>query len=424
MSSQIKGLNQAIRNANDGMSLIGTAESAIEESQNILQRLRELAIQSSNDTNTASDRSALQDEVSQLLSEVNRIGNNVTFNGQKLLDGTFSNKSLQIGAESGQTMSITIGDLRATKIGAVASHTSSEVTAALSSSDVKINGVSLGDSSSDGISYADASLSSIAVANAINALSGQTGVTAAVEDTVFTGAAAVEGGVLDNDETLVINGITVGNVTYQANDSDSALRNAINAVTNSTGVVASLDSSNKVVLTADDGRNITITTTGTDGTDATGKNLGLHATANLSADTTHGTYTLTSDSTITVSGADVADVGLSATSYSVDLTTAISSVDISTQSGAQTAIDKIDFAISQVNDERAGLGALTNRLSSTVSNLSTVVENLSASNSQIVDADFAAETAMMTRNQILQQAGTAILAQANQTPQAALSLLR
>lgn len=415
LKSQIKGLNQAIRNANDGISLMATAEGAIGEITNDLQRLRELAVQASSDTYSGANRASIQSEVDQLVSEITRIGSTVQFNGQKILDGSFTSKNIQIGANKGETLALSIGDVRASKIGAVAS-TTGTATNQVDSGDVVLNGITVGTATADGVSYASSSTSALADVNAINAVSGQSGVTAEVVDTTRTATGSVVAATLAAGD-LVINGVDIGAVTFSNSDSTGTLKNKINAVSNQTGVVASVSSGGVLSLSAADGRNITVTTT------AAGNTASL---LNAAAGTTtyKGTFKLVSDSTFTVSGTTVGDAGLTAGSYNPDVTKALNSINVTTQANANSAITTIDYAIKQVNSTRANLGGQANRLEAVVTNLSAIAENLSSSQSRILDADFASETAQMTRSQILQQAGTAILAQANSTPQSILSLLK
>jgi flagellin len=416
LRSQIRGMGQAVRNANDGISMISTAESSMVETTNMLQRMRELAIQSANDTNSVKNRAVLQNEVDQLLAEITRVANTVQFNGLNLLDGTFSNKKLQVGAAANQTISLSIGDLRATSLGQVAIVTSTGATGALTAGALEINGTDIGSTASDGISFAGGTYSAIAMTTAINAKSATTGVYAEVIDTVKTSGGAVAGGTIAAGN-FAINNVSIGAVTILANDSSGTLRDAINAVSNSSGVTATIAAGNELVLTAEDGRNITIASTAADVV-----KTGLIAAD--SAATFSGTYTLTSDTAFSLSGTDEAAAGfLADASVAIDATTAISNVDITTTTGANSAISRVDAALSQLSDERSQLGAYTNRLDSTINNLRTISENLAAADQRIRDADFAAETANLTKAQILQQAGVAILAQANVSSQAALSLL-
>lgn len=415
LRSQIRGLQQAVRNANDGLSLVGTAEGALNESTNIIQRIRELAIQAANGTNSDANRASLQDEIDQLIEELDRIGNTTQFNGRNLLDGSFTNVTLQVGANRGQTIDISIDDVRASKLGAVALQTGNAIPTSVVAGDLddlSINGVAIDNpvAADDSLSTAENALSAIALAAAINRASGDTGVRAEVNATTYTGG-AVAGGVLNSTDYIEINGVRIqGSVI--AGDTDEALVSKINAASNVTGVTASLAGST-IQLTAADGRNIEIVAAGT-GATITG----------LAAEIYHGSVTLISNNTISVSGADATNAGFAVTSYTVDPTTAINSAKVTSATEAEDTIRAADYALEQLNKIRAALGAITNRLESTISNLQATAENLSASESRIRDADFAAETAALTRAQILQQAGVSILSQANLVPQAALSLLQ
>jgi flagellin len=417
LRSQIRGLRQATRNTNDGLSLVGTAEGALNESTNIIQRIRELSVQAANGTNSDANRASLQDEVDQLIQELDRIGNTTQFNGRNLLDGSFVNVALHVGANRNQTLDISIDDVRASTLGAVAIVTGNAIATTVDSgadlADFVINGIDIDDpvAIDDTLSTTQNDASAISLVAAINRASGQTGVTAEANGTVYTGG-AIAGGTLDGTNYVEINGVRIQG-SFLVNDSDGALRAAINEVSNQTGVIASIDASDQLVFTADDSRNIEITAAGT-GAAITG----------LTAEVYHGSITLYSNDTITTGGTDVTASGFTATSTAVDPNTAINRVDITTAAGAQDAIRSSDFALDQLTGIRAALGAITNRLEATVSNLQMTAENLTASESRIRDADFAVETAALTRAQILQQAGTSILAQANLVPQAALALLQ
>lgn len=423
LQAQFRGLNQAVRNAGDGLSLLGTAESAINEQVNLLQRIRELAVQSASDTNSGSNRAALNDEVVQLKAEFDRIAKTVQFNGQNLLDGTFTSKDIHVGAYSGVNQKISV-DIEGTTGAAIGkSFTLNDADAvgstAASSGDIKIivGGVSydVGASTSDGVSTSQSDSSAIAFANAINAIGGETGVVATAEATTVTAAADQDatGGTPDGevaDGEIKINGVNIGAVTITS-DSGTGIVDAINNVSSATGVTAALDGSNKIVLTAEDGRNIQVELAGEGG-----------AVSGLSAATTHGSIKLTSyKSSFSVTDASTR-IALAGTA--TQGTDNVATLKVSDKTSAKAAIDTIDGALEQLNNRRAAIGAQTNRLNSVVSNLSAVAENVAASNSRILDADFANETATLTRTQILQQAAVAVLSQANQSPQLALSLLR
>jgi flagellin len=637
MSSQIGGLNQAARNANDAISLAQTAEGALSGISDNLQRLRTLAVQSANATNSDSDRATIQTEVASLVAEIGRVAGTTEFNGIKLLDGSFSAQAFQVGANANQTISISMDSAQTSKLG---STQSSSLTAynngtALGSGDLTLNGVSVGASvaASDTASTGGASSSAIAKAAAINAVSAQTGVTATANANTLagtsqtagastgtitingvatatittggvdaaadraavisainaksgqTGVVAVDGGtsasgislvaadgrnisvsltsatgnftagtlgvnataagaitygtyslssnkaitvggsasnlqnagltagtfstqtayaslktgtatafatgdftingvivgasVAASDTastgsnsasaiakaaainavksqtgvtatvnantlsgtaqtagastgTITINGVTTGTITTTGSDASAdraAVISAINAKSGQTGVVA-VDggtSANGISLVAADGRNISVSLTSATGNFTAGT-LGVTGTA--AGAITYGTYTLSSAKTFTVgagtTGADMATIGmLTAGNYGAGKTgQALSTIDVSTAAGANNAIVAIDNAISSINTSRANLGAIQNRFTSTISTLQSTSENLTAAKSRITDADFAAETANLTRGQILQQAGTAMLAQANGLPNGVLALLR
>ena len=431
-TSQIRGLNQAVRNTNDGISLAQTAEGALQESNNILQRMRELAVQSANDTNTASDRESLQAEVDQLLAEVDRIAGSTTFNGQSILDGSFTGAKFHVGANARETIAVSTTDARTSTLGRQARNDGVAVTmAALAEDDLVINSVSIRATvaTDDTLSTSQATASAIAKATAINDASAFTGVRAIVGESSVTGTAIISATTLDSTNNLVINGQTITGFNVQDNDADGKLVDAINAVADTTGVVASFNSDRQLVLTAADGRNISATANGT----ATRLNIAAAVGVEV---VTGGTLTLQSDSQYSVTvaaGVDAelighgtvgaTEIGGVNSSFALSALVTGGAAAITTRAGANVAIDVLDEAIGQVSSSRADLGAVQNRLESTVNNLSATSENLSAARSRIQDADFATETAAFSKNQIIQQAALSVLAQANQQPQVALSLL-
>ena len=419
-TAQIRGLTQAVRNTNDGISLAQTVEGALEETTNILQRVRELAIQAANDGNTSDDRVSINAEVEQLIEELNRIGNTTTFNNQKVLDGSFLEKHFQVGANARQTIELNVRDARATALGRAAVSTTSAVSSvAVAANDVVVNGISIRATvaSDDTVSTSLATSSAIAKANAINDSTAYSGVKARALATTDSGNADIVGGALDATNYIQINGEIITGFSIDADDADNTLLNQINAVTLDTGVIASLDVDHNLVLTANDGRNIEVTTAGTGHTIT-----GLNGAATTLV--THAALVLESDSQFTVTGNNVTRLGYTGNQLiGVTAQNAVSTVDVLTRDTAQRTIDVIDRALAEVSADRADLGAIQNRFDSTISNLANITENLSAARGRILDADFATESAQMTKNQILQQAGTSILAQANQAPQAALSLL-
>lgn len=420
MTSQVRGMNQAVRNANDGISLTQTAEGAMQETTNILQRMRELSLQSANSTNSSGDRQAIQEEVVQLQSEIDRIALNTEFNGTRILDGSFSSASFQVGANANQTISFAIGSVKGSAIGGIATETGNTVSAA-AAADITISvggGASTTINSSAGFTgnaQQDAT-SAYAKAAAINDAN-VTGLTVTAS-TSGTQAVGPIGGTAGDTYNLSVNGVAVfTNQDVATALTNSQVRDAINGVSNQTGVTASLNGGN-LTLSATDGRNIDVTESGTGFTAGTD---GLTVTGGPFAATLRGKLSISATSNIAIGGT-VATVGLSAAIAKDAL--GVSSIDVSTAAGAQSAILRLDSAISSVNSNRASMGALQNRFESTISNLQNVAENLSGARSRIKDADFAEETSNLTKAQILQQAGTAMLAQANSVPQSVLSLLR
>ncbi|AMJ56689.1 MULTISPECIES: flagellin [Stenotrophomonas] len=341
-TTQIRGLDVATRNANDGISLAQTAEGAMVEIGNNLQRIRELAVQSSNATNSSTDREALNSEVNQLLKEIDRVSNQTNFNGTKLLDGSFSGALFQVGADAGQTIGIN----------------------------------SIVDSNIDALGRAGFAAAATS--------------TAALASGAATSAGSISG--------MKVNGISIETVKVAVGDTGADVSKkvaaAINEKMDQSGVYATLDKDNKLVMTS----------------------------VKAGKDFTFEDATQNDAAGLAYSGAGIADgtVADNATAGTLFL----KDLDISSVGGSQQALEIVDKALTSVNSSRADMGAIQNRFSSTISNLSTTSENLSASRGRIRDADYAKETAEMTRNQILQQAGTAMLSQANSSTQNVLSLLR
>jgi flagellin len=338
LTSQINGLGVAQRNANDGISMAQTAEGALQASTDILQRMRDLALQSANGSNSADDRGALQKEVSALQTELTRIADTTKFGDQTLLNGSFGTKSFQVGANANETIEMSLADMSASALGV-------STDLALTSDPTSGGGGAYG-------AQAEKLTFNVTV------------------DTVAT------------DYTVdIAEGASLKSIAASVN-ADVA---GVNATVNEAG--------DDIIYTVS--KDVTDLTTLSD----VGSNLGVFASS-------------------------AATEVISATANSGS-TAAISTIDISGISdfGAQSALASIDNALAQVDEQRADLGALQNRFSYTISNLANVQENVSASRSRIQDTDFAVETAQMTKNQILQQAGTSILAQANQIPQAAISLI-
>lgn len=427
MNSQIRGMNQATRNANDGVSMAQTAEGALSSSGDMLQRIRELAVQSSNSSNSASDRKALQTEVSQLTSELNRIASTTEFNGTKLLDGSMGTANFQVGANANQLISMTGSNFSTSVYGNNTTTTDGQIDTGAIVGGAKamvING-------SQGTAEVDISANSTAkdAAAAINNKSADSGVTATATTSVgFQGTAGVAYTLaLGSDNSTDISvAFKIGSGTGTADDYAAAI-SAFNAQSAKTGVTASYDADAKgLKLTNASGNDIKLTELDTaadgkiaayDGAGAAGTFAAVSATVGTPS-IAKGTITL--DSSESFSATDTSGFAL-ATSSTLKK---VSDIDVGSFANAQQAIKIADAALAKVNDQRAQLGALQSRFSSAISNLQSSTENLSASRSRIVDTDFASETANMTRGQILQQAGTSMLAQANSLPNGVLSLLR
>ena len=427
MTSQIRGLDQAARNANDAISLTQTAEGNMSQISTVLQRMREIAVQSANDTNTTSDRSSLQNEVTDLSAEIDRIAGSAQFNGKNLLDGTFGSATFQVGSNAGQTIAVTIGNAKASAlgIGGAATHIGTAVAHTVASG-MTINTTAIAAQTNDGVSYVAGAqagtTSGKALATAINAQTGTTGVTATAVTTKVSSAVTATAALVAG--SLYINGTDIGAVTIATNVADrtTQLIGAINAKSGTTGVTAAITTDDTYTLTAADGRNIDVTSNIASGaTNVSGSGftvLGATAGAGGTAITTYGIVTLTAGKAITVGGTAIA--GLTAATYAL----VGSSVDVTSQTNSNAAISSIDTAIGAVNTARASMGTVQTRFDAVIANLHTSSDNISAARGRIRDTDFARETANMTRNQVLQQAGVAMLAQANALPNLVLSLLK
>lgn len=432
MTSQIRGINQAVRNSGDGVSLAQTAEGALQETTNILQRMRELSVQSANDTNRSEDRSSIQAEMDQLTGELDRIAEKTTFNNQTILDGSFSGAKFHVGANANETLTVNVKDARAGSLGRMARYEAAEVGAtaidganALSfrSSDDSYYNVRDTSTTDDSVSSTLSATSAISKAAAINDSTEFHGVRATATATVAD-MGAISAANFTPTDNMVINNETVIGISTQVDDADGSLVDAINALTDKTGVVASIDSDNSLLLTAEDGRNIDVAINGAGGP----------GIAPGGARVYRGGLTLQSEDNIEIGAADGAPGGATQTNLlgdhaggALNLGTntqnAVDTIDVSTREGSNRGIEILDVALKQVAESRSGLGAVQNRMEATVRNLEVASENLSASRSRIQDADFAEETAKFSKNQIMQQAGVSILAQANGAPNIALSLL-
>jgi flagellin len=463
MTANIRGLAAAIRNANDGISLTQTAEGSLASIGDNLQRIRELAVQSANSTNNATDRAALHAEASQLVSEIDRIAANATFNGIKLLDGSYQDQNLQVGSgnEANDRISISIASAKSSALGVgggssystvVNSTTAGVGSTALLSGALSVNGFIVGGASTDGVSSTGSDSSGIAVAAAINAVSGQSGVTASVNKTEQAGVAVgnttadVSGysSVLASG-AVSINGVSLGTIEAAASNiaRGAQMTAAINSKSGQTGVIATFSTSDGAVsLSAADGRNIEIKIASAANTAIESSMTGLKHTIGTTASGVSVTTVYRSSiklsssnaSGITIGGITSAGLtasGLTATASTLAYTAAtatagagVSTVDLTTATGSQTALSTLDKAINTITDARASMGAYQNRLTASIANLETSSMNLQASRSRILDTDYAKETTNLAKSQIIQQAATAMLAQANQSAQSVLSLLK
>lgn len=432
MTSQINGMNQAIRNARDGISLGQTAEGALGTMNDTLQRVRVLAVQASNATNSPADRQALQDEVGQLVSELNRIAEVTTFNGQRLLNGTMGTQYFQVGPNAGESIGANGTNFMTHTYGNYRVETDGVDTAAgntvKSGGDVRLTGY-LG-SASLAISAAD---SAKTLVEKINSLSGDTGIGATAHTSALVKPTANQTYALEltsNNGAPVTVSFAVGADTT-LNESFAAAINAFNAQTAKTGVVAEFDAFNQgIKLRNDSGNDITVKNTittssaslysyQTDGKNTVGSFQEI-TTAN--GVTAYGSVTLDSPNSFVVE-----DNPTGSTEYPLAGTgslMSVSTLDVSSFDSAQRALQIVDSALVHVVGEMARYGALQARFEATINNLERTAENTTNSRSRIEDADFAQETAALSRATILQQAGTSMLAQANQVPQMVLNLLQ
>lgn len=439
MTSQITGLNQAVRNATDAKNLLDTTEGAHVEVSNMLQRLRELAVQSSNDTNTSSDRNNLGAEAKQLVTEINRVAKDTTFNGMNILDGTFAGKQFQIGADAGQVMKVSVDSAAATDIGSntfksnvsLATGTAVTDTGIAAASTINITGFA---GSTELTTTSGQSAEEMAAA--INNTTASTGVSASAETNVrLSGLSAAD------TVTFDINGVSIGTVAISDTSDLRGIADAINNQSGRTGVTATMGATNdEIILTDATGADILIedldtgagTTTinatalNTDGT-AAGATAGTHTAALADGDDVaiSGQVELTSTKAFSV-GTNVIAAGTAFFEAAANTSTlnSVAEVDLSTLEGAADALKVIDVALQKISQSRSDLGAVSNRLDSTISNLTNITVNVEAARSGVMDADFAKESSEMARAKILQQAGTAMLAQANKSSENVLSLLR
>ena len=443
MTAQIRGLNQASRNANDGISLAQTAEGAMQESTNILQRIRELAVQAANATNSAADRAALQSEVNQLKTEMNRIAQSTTFNGLKILDGTFVSQQFQVGPNPNEVIGFSIKSMAAEDLGryfhrgvnttqnqgsgaATAANATPPAANTIAAQTLTING-----SKGVGTVAVPAGATAWDIAGLVTNTASITGVTATARTEATIGNLSADGIV---SLTLGSGGNTATiNASVSTTDL-SELATVINDQSGTTGVTAVVNSAGTLTLVQAEGKDIQISdfTHSSAGAtlDATGADNIAETLTSGAADSTRisGVVEFSSQDSYTIaSNVDAASgsiLDMAAGANTIASFESISAIDISSILGANGAMKIVDAALAKIDAQRGDLGAIQNRFESTIANLQNVAENLTAARSRIMDADIAQETSEMTKNNILQQAGVAILTQANQTPQLALQLLR
>jgi flagellin len=489
LTSQIQGLAVAVRNSNDGISLAQTAEGALQQSTGILQRMRDLALQSANGSNGASERAALQGEVAQLQQEINRIAETTSFGGRKILDGSFGSQSFQVGANAFETISVSVGAASASRIGA-SRFSAAVVGAGANVTDAQSGIAASGIGTTDFADYTNAAIgyeaspantdgltikgklgtasvaltdgsSARALAAAVNKTADSTGVTASARTAVRLQQDA-SGGFTEPATSGTISFTLYG--ANSAKESDgvqisatltdwtdlSGLADQINKDTGRTGISARVLNSGALEMVSERGETIIIkdyraTTDGTDDIAAELQTLAFNGDNGIddtqdASDTIDGVASLDgsgvggavavgqvrfeSPDAFKVENFDTIDGGVFQPTDVYSILESVDQVNVGSYIGAQNALGIISAAISNIDSQRAQLGAVQNRFENTISNLQNIGENASAARSRIRDTDYAAETSELTKNQILQQAGTAILAQANQLPQAVLSLLQ
>ncbi|NGX16221.1 flagellin [Wenzhouxiangella sp. XN24] len=439
-TTQIRGLNQAIRNANDGISLAQTGEGALAEITNNLQRIRELSVQSVNASNSANDRVALNQEVSQRLAEIDRIASQTSFNGRKILDGSFGDAAFQVGANVGETINLSLDtSMRRDAVGAVATATSVDLTASLITEASDATPTTSGESGFDGATTTELANSEVfnltvdgtvvftVTGNGTDGLtaadidagldtSGLTGITFSGSfedgDAQFTKADGTNFTIaITGDSDIAAGAFAAGFVAAQTNGEEAATASPLELTAGQLSIqLGTADAVDVAAGTYDTAQELV---------DAVNTALAGNATATLS-DANVMSFSSGEAITITADAQSVFTAGSFATAGSL----ASDSANVLTVENSNTTIQRVDAALSSVSNLRSTFGAIQNRFESTIANLSTVTENLESSRSRILDADFAAETAALTRAQILQQAGISVLSQANAAPQSVLALLQ
>lgn len=494
LGNQVKGLNVAIANANNGVSIAQTAEGAMQESTNTLQRLRELALQASNGDKSDADRVSLQQEFTAKVGELTRTANTTTFGGRNLLDGSFNNVAFQIGADANQTISFGMTDISATGLkgtyseaktngAAMAGLSATSIGSPLSASITGAAAVPPAAAAVVTINGTDVNLAKDAtaadMAKAIND-AGISGVTASADaggkmtlksanaDLVIAGAGATALGLTAATTTAADTIVPAGTISVNGQDlvlaGTEKVSEVLTSIAGMDGIASAKLNNGRIEVTSENGKDVALTNKTSGALSALGLAPGT-SQAKLQADTsinlngvevkfkkgdtadaivssinsastgvtasknTDGTLALFADKDIVIAdgsaGGGLTALGLSAgKTAAVTLETTVSDLSVLTAASAQQAIQALDGAMQQIDSQRSQLGAVQNRFSSTVSNLQSIAQNSAAAKGRVEDADFAAETAELTKQQTLQQASTAILSQANQLPSSVLKLLQ
>ena len=449
LRSQASALGQAIANGNDAIGIIQVADKAMDEQLKVLDTIKAKATQSAQDGQTTQSRQALQADIVRLMEELDNIGNTTSFNGQQLLNGTFSNKEFQIGAYSNQTVKASIGATTSDKIGLTRFESSKLIT--------KMDVVNLKFLNVDGVNDVGVTSAVIstgigkglgALAENINKVADKTGVRATA-DVTWKASAAIAGGLI---QSLTINGVKIGDLEVKANDANGALVNAINSVKDQTGVEASVDAeTGKMVLTSRDGRAIV----------ATGKDIsnGLGGKGAAAAGTSLTAGFVGRLNLVRLDGRDIKLVGGGATKLSIafsagggaqqsvslrdvrgqidkNLATAMGfqrmsaslsvaqSAGVMTLRGAMAVMSIAESAQKTLDQVRSDLGSVQNQLQATVNNITVTQVNVKSAESQIRDVDFASESATFSKHNILAQSGAYAMSQANSVQQNVMKLLQ
>ena len=441
LSNQISGLNVAVRNANDGISLSQTAEGALQQSTNILSRIRDLALQSANGSNSAADRASLQKEVSAQQSELTRISDTTTFGGRKLLDGSFGTSSFQVGSNAYETIDVSLKNASASaigsyQVGSVGTTAAPAVTGTSTSSVIADPAAAFTAGTLNVVGSGQTKVIDIAVDDSAKSLAAKfggaiPGLTATARTVFKVDVTPATAGDAANFTMTVGSGTEARDVDFVGVTSTADLAEQINSNAAKLGLKANLDKDGVLTVESSTGENVSFGTIDA-GAGAVAMTASVQDASGAFADAVAigtadeaivGYLQLNSPSAFAITVDATADPAeLFGSAKAVQAT--VSDINISTADGAQRALAVVDNALAAIDSQRSDLGAVQNRFDNTINNLQNISENASAARSRIKDTDYAAETANLSKQQVLQQAGTAILAQAKQLPQAVLSLLQ